>query len=658
MSAVGDAIRALKADGRANKADALSRLGDVLPEALAVEVVPPVFPDALALELAVRMAFSALCDADFLDTEAHFASREALRVAPKADFVSLFQRWSERRDAFVARRAVEAGGVVSPMDRARAEVYRACLEAAAGPRGMYRLAAGTGAAKTIGAGGFAVRHAALQGMSRVVVAVPFTTVTEQNAEVYRDLLGVDGEQVVLEHHSGVDVDPDDPKQSPRWWERTAAENWDAPFVVTTTVQLFESLFARRPSPARKLHRLAGSVIVLDEVQALPPQMLVPILSGLRGLVEHFGCTVLLSTATQPDFWSLAPFQQFPFTDIALDPVAMAPVQDRVTCEWWPGERPTLADVAEAAAGDGSALVIVNRTKDARAVAAHWRKEMGIEEAWHLSKLMGPQHRRRVLASVRQRLRDGKPVLLVSTSLIEAGVDVDFPTGYRAVASADSYVQSAGRVNREGLRSGGRLVIFDPVDGGMPPSMKTAAGRTKVWFGPGKADLGDASAHLRYWRDLYRSLNVDAPGGPGRTVQKSRAALDFQAVTDGPLTNRYSQARDPQLAFRMIDDQQITVLVPQSVTAFNDDPASSAELERISRLIQDVRAGRDVRGALRALQPYATTVHHTVLRDPGVLALMKPVLGDPREIGSLVEWTGTYDEVTGIKTDNDVEDWTI
>ena len=170
---------------------------------------------------------------------------------------------------------------------------------------MYRLAAPTGSGKTITAGGFAIRHARAHGLRRVIVTVPFISITEQNAAQYQRLLDEPGSPVVLEHHSGTDLDGSEAAAS--WWRKLAAENWDAPFIVTTTVQLFQSLFDHRPAAMRKLHRLANSVIVLDEVQALPDRLLIPILSALRLLTERFGCTVLLASATQPSYWSLAPF---------------------------------------------------------------------------------------------------------------------------------------------------------------------------------------------------------------------------------------------------------------------------------------------------------------------------------------------------------------
>ncbi|MGH3963879.1 MAG: CRISPR-associated endonuclease Cas3'' [Pseudonocardiaceae bacterium] len=275
----------------ADEAETLARLLSQVPEARDVIDGPVLVPDAWRrdprlLEIGVRMVFSALVDADHLDTAGHFQGFDAPVVAPPADMAELVRRFEERRSAMLAERRW------SPIDDVRAGLYDAAVRGAAGPGGVYRLPAPTGSGKTITSAGFALHHAALHRKARVIVAVPFLTITEQNAGVYRELLGA---QTVLEHHSQSEFDEGGVGR----WLRLAAENWDAPFVVTTTVQLFDSLFGRKPARSRKLHRLTNAVLVLDEVQALPVSLLVPILDALKLLAEHFGTTVLLTSATQP-----------------------------------------------------------------------------------------------------------------------------------------------------------------------------------------------------------------------------------------------------------------------------------------------------------------------------------------------------------------------
>jgi CRISPR-associated endonuclease/helicase Cas3 len=296
-AALKNELNGADADLRAGWEEAIERAATVVPAIrLDRPLAWPAWLDAvhsrdpLVTDLLMRMVYSALVDADFLDTEAHFRGRE--RPRSRVTVGDLAERYEEGRAALLV------GMRPSPADGWREEVYAQAVAAAAGQGGMYRLPAPTGSGKTLAAGAFALHHARIHGFRRVVVAVPFISITEQNAQVYRRLLDRPGEDpVVLEHHSGADLE-ERGHRGP-WWRRLAAENWDAPFVVTTTVQLFQSLFDHRPAAMRKVHRLARSVIVLDEVQALPDRLLLPILSVLRILTECFGTTVLLASATQP-----------------------------------------------------------------------------------------------------------------------------------------------------------------------------------------------------------------------------------------------------------------------------------------------------------------------------------------------------------------------
>lgn len=595
----------------------------------------------LVAEMALRLVFSALCDADHLDTAAHFAD-EPHRVLPSADFAALRERFEGRRADLLTER-----GTRGPIDGIRETVYQSCVRAAAEPPGFFRLAAPTGVGKTISAGGFAVHHAARHGLRRVVVAVPFLTITEQNADVYRSLLDADGDAVVLEHHSGVDFDAAGERA------RLAAENWDAPFVITTTVRLFHSLFDRRPSAMRRLHRLAGSVIVLDEVQALPHDVLIPVLDALRTLVEYFGVTVLLASATQPDFWRLSPFDDLKAVDIVAAPQKLVSRLRRVSFDWRTAADVTLADVAEEAADAEQALVVVNTTADAKTVYERWRAQADEGIAWHLSTRMCGAHRRRVLAEVRERLRAGRPVLLVSTQLIEAGVDVDFPLGFRVLAPADSLLQAAGRVNREGSLDGlGRLVIVDPLDAGRPPSYRRLTDATRVHFGPGKADPDDLVALRAYYRAVYSGMNLEHPASVGQRIQQARRHFDFVTVTQGPEIDAATRARDSRYAFRMIREEGVTLVTAEGA-------ATKGESCAVEQLVNEIRTvPRPDRRSFRRLQPYVTTVHRSALRDPAIRAQIRPIIGDPDAPGALAEWIGGYDDQTGIDFDPAAESFVV
>jgi CRISPR-associated endonuclease/helicase Cas3 len=605
--------------------ETLRRLLTVVPEVAAVLGGPVLLPDSwrpaanrAVLEMGVRMVFSALVDADHLDTAAHFHGLAAPQVERPTDFGDLFERFR------TARAEELAGRAWSPIDGVRAEVYEAALGAADGPTGVYRLPAPTGAGKTMTAAAFALRHASVHGKSRIVVAVPFITITEQNAEVYRRLLGAD---VVLEHHSNVEFDAQTCEEKGRGGARLGAENWDSPFVVTTTVQLFDSLFGRKPSRMRKLHRLANAVFVLDEVQALPTAMLLPILDALRLLSEHFGTTVLLTSATQPAFQSLSVWSSLPVQDVVAQPQRVFELlRTRVRYEWRLDPRPSMAEVADEVVTHRQALVVVNRVADARRMyellSAHG-------PALHLSTRMCPAHRRAVLARVRELLAAGEPVRLVSTQLIEAGVDVDFPVVFRAWAPADSLQQAAGRANREGrLPEPGLVVVFDPADGGAPPGYKVPAAAARLHFGPGRVDPDNTEALDRYYRELYHKLNLEH-ADPGRTIQANRVQLDFEAVADGPLKDGgLGRQRDPDKAFHMLDDDSVPVAV-------DHDPAVAGLLDRL-RAEEGSR-----RDTFRALRPFVVNLPRWVVTEPAVQAMTEPI------IGGLRHWRGAYHPALGI-----------
>ncbi|WP_323379300.1 CRISPR-associated endonuclease Cas3'', partial [Streptomyces durbertensis] len=572
----------------------------------------------LELDLLSRMLFSALVDADFLDTSAHFDNTSP-RVAPTADMASLAERFEQRRKTFLAERPPSA------VDEVRADIYRRVLAAAAGARGIYVMHVPTGGGKTLASAGFALRHAAEHGLRRVVFAVPFISITEQNAQVYRDMLdpvaGEAGGSVVLEHHSSADLHG--PRASA--WARLAAENWDAPVVVTTTVQLFQSLFSNRPSAMRKLHRLAGAVIVLDEVQALPDRLLAPILSGLRGLVDHFGASVVLASATQPEFWALPELQGAARLEMVEDVGRLFEQLRRVEYDWRIEEEVTWEALAESivAEPERQVLAVVNTTSD----AARLHRELGRAandgglvrnpddsdvRVLHLSTRMTSEHRREVIADIRERLRLGWPTLVVSTSLIEAGVDIDFPCVYRAFTLAESLQQAAGRSNRDGNLPTGRVVIFLPSEGGTPSDTTYgfALDATTRCFGPGQADPDDLEALQRYYQERYAAQGSDGRA-LGEPIQEARRDLDFPRV-----------AQD----FQMIDNDhsQPVVVIRKDKT----DLERAAVAADIARLRGPRPCGPEV---LRRLQPHTAALPRREAQLALRNGLTTPITGD------LLEW---------------------
>lgn len=586
---------------------------------------------ALELDLLSRMLFSMLVDADFLDTSAHFEGTLP-RVAPAVDMALLAKQFEQRRTTYLAHRTPSA------VDQVREDIYREVLASAGRAPGMYVMHVPTGGGKTLASAGFALRHAAEYGLGRVVFAVPFISITEQNAQVYRDMLdpveGEAGGPVVLEHHSSADLHS---SKASAVWARLAAENWDAPVVVTTTVQLFQSLFANRPSAMRKLHRLAGAVIVLDEVQALPDRLLAPILSALRGLVDHFGASVVLASATQPEYWTLPQLDGVARLDVVEDVGRLFAQLRRVDYIWRVDEALTWESLAEAVASepDGQVLAVVNTTADAACL--HRTLQRAVNDGGlavdvdpdvrvlHLSTRMTAEHRREVISGIRERLKMGQPTLVVSTSLIEAGVDIDFPCVYRALAPAESLQQAAGRCNRNGNRPSGKVVIFQPSEGGNPraAAYTAALNATNRYFGPDRANPDDLAALRHYYTDRYAAQGSDGRA-LGEPIQEARRDLDFPKV-----------ARD----FQMIDnDYTIPVVVTRKTKTDVEQDAIATD---IASLRSPYPCGPEV---LRRFQPHIAALPRPEAQQAVRNGLATPITGD------LLEWHGHYDEDRGLDRD--------
>lgn len=394
---------------------------------------PPKGSDAA---LWTRMLFSCLVDADFLDTESFMRpARAELRrhLQPLHELQRKF-------DAYV--QGLSERAEPTPVNRIRLSLLRRCLDAAQWTPGLFSVTVPTGSGKTLATTGFALHHAVRHNKRRVVYVIPYTSIIEQTAEVLRLVLG---EEVVLEHHSNIEPERETPQA------RVAAENWDAPVIVTTAVQFFESLFAARPSRCRKLHNLVNAVIVLDEVQLLPPAFLVPILHVIDQLARHYGATIVLATATQPAFQARHTADgHFPgfqgVREIVPDPgklharlrrIQVELPQDFTATQTWDALAPLIQ-------AEPAVLCIVNTRRDARAL--HRLLPHG---TFYLSTYLCGAHRSAVLKTIRARLADNEEVRVVSTQLVEAGVDLDFPVVFRALSGLDSIAQAAGRCNREG-----------------------------------------------------------------------------------------------------------------------------------------------------------------------------------------------------------------
>lgn len=489
----------------------------------------PLLGKSEGFALWVRILFSCLVDADFLDTEAFMDEDKA----EQRTGAPVIQELLSRFNAYMEEKFADAPSTI--VNRVRAEVLRQCRDKAHEAPGLFSLTVPTGGGKTLSSLAFALEHAVHNGKRRVIYAVPYTSIIEQTANIFRDIFP----DAVIEHHSNLDPDKETVKS------RLATENWDAPLIVTTNVQFFESLFAAKTSRCRKLHNIVNSVVVLDEAQLLPPEFLQPILDVMNLLVRHYGVTFVLSTATQPALGTLHTFQRTirgldHVRELIDDPDALYRNLERVTVAMPPDlhQAQDWDDIAQQVQQHPSVLAVVNSRADAREL--HRRMPKG---TLHLSALMCGEHRSRVIADIKQRLLAGEAVRVVSTQVVEAGVDVDFPVVYRALAGLDSIAQAAGRCNREGELERGQVVVFVPPKPAPIGPLRRAA-ETTVSLLTGMSDHPLTRSLFRsYFEHFYvRAPSLDKheiatllkPDGQGvdqLKVQFRTAAQRFQLIDE-------------------------------------------------------------------------------------------------------------------------------
>lgn len=549
--------------------------------------------DPFALAFWTRMMFSCLVDADFLCTETFVQGRPRERLE-SPDFASLAQTFEES----IARFFPPEGR----LNEVRCEIMDACLEAASGEPGFYSLTVPTGGGKTLASMRFALHHAAREDnrIRRIIYAIPYTSIIEQNAEVFRERLGAEN---ILEHHSGFDFDADendqgDPAETARGRERLrlTSENWEAPIVVTTNVQLFDSLFANRTSKCRKIHNIANSVIILDEAQMLPIERLEPCLHALRTLVEDYGCTVVFCTATQPalsglieglgDVREICPDVPRTFADLS-----------RVSYEY--GGSLSDEQLADALMSHDQALCIVNSRAQAKALFDLLKgREV---EAFHLSTLMHLEHRNRIIQEIRERLESGDPCRVVSTSLVEAGVDLDFPVVFRGMAGLDSIVQAGGRCNREDKRDSrkSRVIAFDAeTPYRIPAETRQRAGVTRSVLrasgffeqsASGSSSTRALGSPLHIGEYFERLYALREEGMDKDDVYRSLSTCDVRTIP----------FRETADLFHMIDDPSHTIVIP---------------CEEIEEALGALRSGHGDRRTMRKLSRYSIRVYSWALQE--------------------------------------------
>jgi CRISPR-associated endonuclease/helicase Cas3 len=613
-----------------------------------------------AREVFDRLLFSCLIDADRLDSE-RFGNPEdfQLRDDNKPQIEQLWQVFNFKQKEFVKKKQQELTEKNKVVFDVRQEVYQHCVSTALSKPGIFRLTVPTGGGKTLSSLAFGLQHILANPVDnldrRVIMAVPYTSIIEQTVKVYRQVFAELGQIAVLEHHSAIQHDSKSKDEGSEAEEgainfqrqaRLATQNWDAPLIVTTTVQLFESLFSNRTSKCRKLHNIIGSVIILDEVQTLPIALRESICSMLEELVERYHVSVVLCTATQPvlegDDGYFKGFKNGSIKDII--PVAkslehfaklkrveydLSAIKTKTKWSW--------QELTDRLNSHPSALVVLNTRKDAlkvintlnsspveyfEAVGTEARVKIAVKDSQvlHLSTLLCGAHRQLVLAEVRSRLKNKQDCILVSTQVVEAGVDLDFPAVYRVLGPLDRIVQAAGRCNREGnMDELGQVFVFELEEGSMPPKgseYAKATGKTQQILQQAQSeDLHQPQIFTSYGNALYKLESSDK-----YEIQDDRENCLFETVSS---------------KFKLIDDDTYPVVV-----SFNNE---------VEKLLRQIKRRGLFTSDYRELQPYTISIRQFEFRKHRQ-SIEQPIAGVEFYI-----WTGTYDPIKGLPILGDPSD---
>lgn len=629
-----------------------------LPERTHIDIDDSSNREKHSYEFMTRILFSILVDSDRLDAEqwemeqkiGKLWQRQVAKLEPEVCLKQIQavreQKQRERPD--------------DKLNRLRNTIFDACVDKGTNlPQGFFSLTVPTGGGKTLSSMAFALAHATQHDLRRVIVVIPYLSIIEQNAKEYRDALG---NEVVLEHHSAVEVpseakdrdsgDHADPANASDL--EKAMENWDMPVIVTTSVQFIETLFAAYPKQARKLHNMARSVMIFDEVQTLPAHLLAPTLSVLRELKNSWGVSILFCSATQPAFNKSASlqngFEPNESTPILSEPENLFRKLRRVSCHIEPKENPLdWPSLAERMLSHPQALCILNIRSQAFGLWEALRKTLSEkghnetlgEELFHLSSAMCPAHRLDLLGlsknppsnNIKARLKSGKSCWVASTQLIEAGVDIDFPVVYRAMGPLDSLVQAAGRCNREGLLRDahgnfchGQVIIFHPLEGGLPPGIyKKGTTITPPYLDPENL-AENPTIFARYFDELYQITPTDFSRIGQHTIQEDRSGFKFRTVAEHA---------------HVITEPTISVIVPYGKGKLMVD-----EIRRTK--VFDFKS-------LRQLQRYMVSIRnqgpYSDFAKLKAIGAISPLLDERLEIPVLGEWCYKTDPPLGVVIEN-------
>ena len=561
----------------------------------------------------VRMIFSCLVDADFLDTE-EFMNGFKITRGVECDFAELEDKVIQHANNF---------DTVPDINKKRREIFEQCIRKAKEPPGVYKLSVPAGGGKTIASMAFSLRHIRHNSeLRRIIYVIPFTSIIEQNAKVFSNILG---EEYVLEHHSNYDFDQNDEEKYNI--KKLSAENWDIPIVVTTNVQFFESIYGNKSSKIRKLHNMANSVIILDEIQMLPTEYLIPCAKALEELVNNYNCSVVLCSATQSEVERFMS-EKIKAVEICSNITELYEYFNKTKIKFIGSK--TVNELVGLLQGIEQCLLIVNTKKQARNLYRKLKDVYGKDGIFHLSTYMCPVHRFEMIQEIKKRLNSENrdKCIVVSTSLIEAGVDVDFPVVYRVMCGLDSIIQAAGRCNRERKKDLAYVFVFDFADEGYKVNKSSPFGN---YLGQRQSiteiiarkyeDVTRPEAVKEYFDMLFSNasiLELDKKS----IVKKLNEGFDKISPIDFNFDFE-DIARD----FNMIEDNNYSVIIK-----YNDDA---------KRKINELEYGYYTRDKLRSVQKYSVSLsihEYNKLRD------INAVKGIGKNIGILISVEDYSDEI--------------
>ena len=495
----------------------------------------------------IRMLYSCLVDADYIDTET-FMNGDAGR----GNYEPL-SALCDKLTAYISK----WNNPTREIDILRQKILNSCIEKASAPRGIFSLTVPTGGGKTVASMAFALNHAVANSMKRIIYVIPYTSIIEQNAKVFRDILG---QENVVEHHSSVSYELSENADELEYRSALATENWDAPVIVTTAVQFFESLYANRSSKCRKLHNIANSVLIFDEAQMIPSNNLRPCVAAIAELVRAYNATAVLCTATQPaiDEMLLEYSKKESVVELCPDVDGMFEKFRRTSFE--KEGRLTTDELVSRLESQQQVLCIVNTRKFAQEVY----EALPSEGRFHLSTLMCPVHRKQKLDEIRERLKSGKTCRVVSTSLIEAGVDVDFPRVFREMAGLDSILQAAGRCNREGKRSAESSIVTvfeseNKVNKLIAVNRDAAEETVRDWTQPNT--MSTIERYFKAYRDFLRNddksgvMTASEKGISGCGLPFEWIAKEFKLIDQNTFTVYISVGEGKELISRLREGER-------------------------------------------------------------------------------------------------------